>query len=93
MGNFVVTRKTVNELENFSVKIEHLKTMITIANQHVWQDIMEAENDDKLQIAIFQVGTLLETILEVIENRNTDIDRIIDDITDLKLTEGKSSGE
>lgn len=77
--NIVITRGTLNKLEDYSAKIEILKTMMEVVHKQVWQDVMNAE-EDKLQDAIFKTGALLETLLEIVETRDTEISEIVNQI-------------
>lgn len=79
MNKFTLTRETLNKLEDYSAKIEILKTMMEVVHKQVWQDVMNAE-EDKLQDAIFKTGALLETLLEIVEMRDTEISEIVNQI-------------
>lgn len=76
---FIITRGTLNKLEDYSAKIEILKTMMGVVHKQVWQDVMNAE-EDKLQDTIFKTGALLETILEIVGTRDNEISEIINQI-------------
>jgi len=77
MEMITMTRETLTNLEDLSSKLSMLKTMVAIAHKHVWQEVMEAENDDERHDAIFKAGALLETILEIVEARDSDIEKVI----------------
>lgn len=79
MNKFTLTRETMDKLEGYSAKMETLRVMMGIVHKQVWQDVMEAE-EDKLQDAIFKTGALLETLLEIVETRDTEISEIVNQI-------------
>lgn len=77
MTKYIATKETFDKLEDFSTKMESLKIMTQITQNHIWQDVMEAENDDARRDAAFKVAILLGTILEIVEKRDVEIDEII----------------
>lgn len=74
MGKLTLTRETMNKLEGHSTDIEKLKTVMTMVNKMVWQDLMEAEN---YQDVAFRLGCMTEMLVEIISKREVEIDGII----------------
>lgn len=80
MPDYGMSWKTLQDLENFSAKIEVLENTIDLLHALIWGGIVEG--DEK---AVDRAGALVETLLEIASKRNQELNRIIEKINPLEV--------
>ena len=69
---YTVTEDTMDDLNDFSCKMEALKGNISMLHSLIW-----AVADDLDEQAIYQASMLVETLLEIAVIRDTEINEIV----------------
>ncbi len=81
---FVLSFKTMNELESFSVKLGQLKDVVDVINLYVWRDILEKNHCEDAE----KLANLTETLLDLVSVREKEFDCTIGKISAYTVDEG-----